>query len=1004
MPLRDRTLEALVGRRDVKRVPLDVLMPNRVRNILLVSSLYDSFIFEEDGRLAEVLSAEYQDLNLRFAPRVERVSTGAEALDRLRDGSHDLVISMLRVGDMGIRDFGRAVKEIDPSIPVVLLAYNTRELAQLETGPALEGVDRVFVWLGDHTLFLAIIKSIEDRLNVAHDVAAAGVQSLIVVEDSVRFYSAYLPMLYTELVKQTQALMTEGVNRMQRLVRMRARPKILLATSYEEAEALYARHRDHLLGAIVDAGFPRNGAIDPGAGLAFARLIKADTPDRPVLMQSSDLANEEPAGDLGASFVDKHSPGVLDELRGFMRDYLGFGPFTFRMPDGTPAAVATDLQSLIDGIRSVPDDCLLYHAQRNDFSTWLKARTEFDLASALRPHRVEDFADARGVRAHILGEVNAQRWRLREGLVAEFSAETFEAGDRFARIGQGSLGGKGRGLAFVNALLASYDIERRFPDVRIFVPPSVVLATDVFDEFMSSLKVRPRALAGLTDEQITAVFLAAQLPAFAMEALRAYLARVRWPIAVRSSSILEDASHQPFAGVYKTCMIPNSSGDLEARVLELAAAIRVVYASTYFADPRAYIAATPNRLEEEKMAVILQRVVGRTHGRHVYPDAAGVARSYDFYPMAGASPDDGVASVALGLGRIVVDGGRCLRFSPAHPGSLFQFSSPRDTLASAQRSFLALDLEAPGPDCSCSLWNDPNVVTLDLDEAERHGTLAAVGSVYSPEDDAVYDGTSRPGVRLVTMAGILKGGIVPLPEVLSFLLEVGAAGFSCPVELEFALNLGQDRPHEFGFLQIRPLVVGSSTDDVDFAGVGPRSALCISRKALGHGVTGDVRDLVYVPEARFDRARTVDIAREVGQLTSALRRDGVPYVLVGPGRWGSADRWLGIPVTWAQIAGAQCIVETGMKDISVAPSQGTHFFQNITSFGIGYFTVGPEGFLDMAWLDDREALAATPFVRHLRFDRPLEIAVDSRSGRGVIMKPGFSALRPPRSLVAPFVS
>ncbi|MDD5309902.1 MAG: PEP/pyruvate-binding domain-containing protein [Deltaproteobacteria bacterium] len=993
MPLRDRTLEAIVGRRDLRRVPLDLLMPNRVRNILLVSSLYDSFIFEEDGQLAEVLSTEYQDLNLRFAPRVERVSTGAEALDRLRTFRYDLVISMLRVGDMGIRDFGRAVKDILPSIPVVLLAYNTRELTMLETGPALEGIDRVFVWLGDHTLFLAIIKSIEDRLNVAHDAAAAGVQSLIVVEDSVRFYSAYLPMLYTEVVKQTQTLMTEGVNRMQRLIRMRARPKILLATSYEEAEELYASHRDHLLGAIVDAAFPRNGAVDPGAGLAFARMIKADAPDRPMLMQSSDRANEEPAGDLGASFVDKRSPGVLDELRGFMRDYLGFGPFTFRLPDGTAAAAATDLQTLIEGIRTVPDESLLYHAQRNDFSTWLKARTEFDLARALRPHRVQDFAGATEVREHILGELKGQRWRLREGLVAEFSAETFEAGDRFSRIGRGSLGGKGRGLAFVNALLASYDIEKRFPGVRIFVPPSVVLATDVFDEFMSSLGVRLRAFARMTDEEITCAFLAVDLPAFAMDALRAYLVQVRSPLAVRSSSILEDASHQPFAGVYKTCMLPNVGDDLEARVLELAAAVRVVYASTYFADARAYVEATPNRLEEEKMAVVLQQVVGRTHGRYVYPDAAGVARSYDFYPMEDAKPDDGVASVALGLGRIVVDGGRCLRFSPPHPGRLYQFSSPKDALASAQRDFLALDLEAPGPDGSCSGWNDPNVATLDLEEAERHGTLAAVGSIYSPADEAVYDGTSRAGVRLVTMAGILKGGLVPLPEILSFLLKVGAAGFSCPVELEFALNLEQDRPHEFGFLQIRPLVVGAATDDVDFAGVGPASAVCISEKALGHGVTGDVRDLVYVPEAGFDRARTMEIAREVGQLTAALQRERSPFVLLGPGRWGSADRWLGIPVTWAQIAGVECIVETDMKDIRVAPSQGTHFFQNITSFGIGYFTVGPGGFLDMAWLDAQEALFATTFVRHVRFAAPLEIAVDSRSGRGVIMKPGFSAIR-----------
>jgi CheY-like chemotaxis protein len=990
-----REIEEIAGRIERKRVPFSDLMPWRVRRILLVSSLYDSFTFQEDGNLGEMLFTEYQELNLSSAPTIIRVSTAEDAVRELPDANPDLVITMPRVGEMDVFEFGRRVREIRPDLQVVLLAYDTRELALLRAREDTRAIDRIFVWLGDARVFLAIIKWAEDLMNCKHDAELAGVKAILLVEDSVRFYSSYLPMLYGEVMEQTQSLMAEGVNRMQQLMRMRARPKILLATTFEHGSELYRCSREHILGVIVDARFPRGGSPDPAAGIDFARMVKEEDPHTPVLVQSTDPANERPAREIGAAFCNKRSPTLLKDVRRFMREYLGFGDFVFRDAQGKELARASDLRSLTKALENVPEESLLRHARRNDFSTWLMARTEFDLAKAIRPRTPDEFSTTSDMREYLEARIREHRSRSRAGLVEEFSTETFEAERAFTRIGCGSLGGKGRGLAFVNSLLNAYEIEEHIPGVCITVPPTAVVATGVFDEFMERSGLTDLALAETDDEKIREAFLEAGLPKEIQSELRHFLSRVECPLAVRSSSLFEDSSFQPFAGIYRTYMIPNRDQDLDVRFEELCRAIRLVYASTFSADSKSYIASTPNRLEEEKMAVVVQEIAGYNHDGHLYPNFAGVARSYNYYPVKGTDPEAGVVSVALGLGRTVVEGGRTVRFSPEEPGRLFQFSSTKDYLSNAQREFYALDLSKPAPVGSPTDPPDANLSLLSLDLAEEHGTLLPVASVYSPGNDRVYEGLGRPGLRLVTMAGVLTGDRFPLPRVVQFLLEVGKAGFSCHVEIEFAVNLRRDPDalDEFAFLQIRPMVFAAAAEDVDLGSADSTNAIAVSGRALGHGHVDAIQDIVYVRSEAFDRSKTVEIAGEIGVINKRLCAEGRRYLLIGPGRWGSADRWLGIPVAWSQISGVGCIVETEMEGIKVEPSQGTHFFQNITSFGIGYFTVrskSPSAFIDQKWLDAQEADSETRYVRHLSFDEPLEIAANSRTGDGVVLKPGVT--------------
>jgi len=967
----------------------DRLMPFRIRDILLVSSLYDSFVIEQDGRLTELLLGEYAQLNLSYAPMVTRVSSGEQALARLQEQRFDLIITMTHLGDMEVRDFGRRAKRIRPDMPVVLLVYNTRELSLLGERELKPEIDRVFAWRGDARILLAIIKCIEDSVNAAPDAYEGQVRCMLLVENSVRFYSSYLPMLYTELMRQTQALMAEGIDVMDKLLRMRARPKILLAENYEEAERLYEDFADYLLCVITDASFARGGTIDPRAGVEFIRSVRRADPELPVLLQSSDEGRAQEAHALGVSFLHKGSPTLLTDLSGFMKANLGFGDFVFTLPSGTVVGRARDLTAMARLLKEVPGDSLRYHARRNHFSNWFMARTEFELALRIRPVRVGQFADNEELRRYLRDTLAEYRKLSRRGRVADFSRQHFDASSSFVRIGSGSLGGKGRGLAFVDALLSRYDFRERFPDLRITVPECAVLATGVFDLFMEENDLLGRALAARDDAAVAAAFVAGRLPEPVRDDLMAFLEEVHYPLAVRSSSLLEDSQHQPFAGVYTSHMLPNNHPDDEQRLEQLCHAIKLIYASTYYASAKAYLRGTPNRIEEEKMAVIVQRMVGELHGDLLYPAIAGVAQSYNFYPLFEAKPEEGSASVVLGLGKGVVEGERSLWFSPAHPQRLPQFGSTQDMLRSSQREFWALDLSRPERFASAD--GNACLVKRDLERAEADGTLGAVASTYMPDNDAVYDGISRSGVRLVTMAGVLKGDRFPLPALLCELLTLGSRGMAAPVEIEFAAQpaLRAGERGEFAVLQIRPLVVGREEVDLERLATDGRRVVIGSNAVLGNGAIEGLVDVVLVRPDSFDRGRTADVALELRGMNERLVGEARPYLLIGPGRWGSRDRWLGIPVAWSDISGARVIVETAMADIAVEPSQGSHFFHNLTSFEVGYFTAheGREGVqVDWDWLLAQPAAAETEFLRHLRLPAPLAVYLDGRHGRGVVLR------------------
>ncbi len=957
----------------------------RVRDILLVSSLYDSFILAENGELHEVVLKEFVDLNVWHTPGITHVATGTEALalawDRER---YNLIIASTYVGDMSAVDLTRRLRDAGVDTPVVVLAFDTREISEFAAG-ADGPIDRVFLWQGDVRLVPAIVKYVEDRRNAAHDSGVFGVQAILVVEDSVRYYSSFLPTIYSELMHHAHSLLPEGVNLSHRLMRLQAQPKILLSDSYEGAWRDFVDYEENVLGVVSDIEFPRDGRMTHDAGIDLDRRVRERRPDVPVMLQSSRSENRARARSVGASFLLKGSPTLLHQLRRFLVDHLGFGDFVFRLPDGTEVTRARDLRQLEEQLATVPAASLAHHGERNHFSNWFKARTEFDLAHELRPRKVSDFPSVEHLRRDLIEAIQAHRRRAMRGAIVDFDRASYDPERGFWRLGGGSLGGKARGLAFVEVLLNQPPITKRFPGVEISVPPAVVIGTDVFDEFLERNDLRDVALYGADDRELEERFVAAELPGAATRDLTAVLEAARYPLAIRSSSLLEDSQYQPFAGIYRTLMLPNDHVRLDVRLRHMLTAIKRVYASTFSTAAKRYFAGGPYRLEEEKMAVMLQKVVGCAHGSRFYPDFAGVARSYNFYPLPPMVAEDGIVAVALGLGQTVVSGEACFRFCPRYPRHIVQFASVADTLANTQRAFYALQI---GGEDSVGRGEPAR---FELSAAEEDGTLARVGSTWSAENDVVYDGISRAGVRMVTFAPLLKRGDVPTARLIEHLVEIAVAGTGAPVEIEFAMAIPSEAgvaPH-FGILQLRPLGRLRQGSARQMENVARAQLICESASVLGHG--GDqVRDIIVVDIHGFDRARSAEVAREVGLLNARLVADRRPYLLIGVGRWGSADPRLGIPVSWDQICGARAIVESGFADLHVTPSQGSHFFQNLVAGHVGYFTVNPDagdGFVDWEWLRAQPAVADTPFVRHLRCEAPVAIAIDGRARTGTIAKP-----------------
>jgi len=960
------------------------LMRFRVLDILLVATPYDAFVLEEAGELSERMLGEFRNLDLHYAPGLTAVATGAEAIELAkRQRRFNLLITTPQLADMNAVELAAAVRNAGLDVPVVLLARDSRELGVFAHRYGLDGLERAFVWQGDARILVAIVKSVEDRRNVANDSHAVGVQVILLVEDSARQYSSFLPAMYTELFQHSQRVVLEGLNLSQKILRMRARPKILLCTTFEEAETAFHEYAEEVLGIVSDVEFPRRGVKSPTAGAEFARLVRSSYPDIPILLHSSQPENEALARQLGASFLLKGSPLLLEELGRVMLEDFGFGDFVFRLPDGSEIDRAGDVKALEEKLRSVPAESVRFHAARNHFSRWLKARTAFGLAHALRPRRPDEYPSIEAVRDYLMAAIAAHREEQGKRLVADFDRATFDLSSDFYRIGGGSLGGKARGLAFVRRLISERGLRRRWPGVEVAVPMAAVLGTDVFDRFLAENDLRRFAIECDDDSELAERFQAAPFPHSAELDLAAFLGRVRHPLAVRSSSLLEDSQHQPFTGVYDTLMLPNDDDSVERRLRQALAAVKAVYASTFSRAAKAYLRATTYRLEEERMAVILQRIIGSPRGSRFYPTFSGVARSHNFYPTGPMRAEDGIAAVALGLGRTVVEGGSCLRFCPRYPQHVPQLASARGALASTQCDFWALPMATGGG------HETMREEAFSLEVAEQDGVLASVGSTYSHENDSLTDGTGRPGTRVVTFAPILKQHRLPLAEILSAVQREGSRGMGSAVEIEFAVDVA-DSGAEFGILQMRPLALATAREAMELDSRDHEHAVCYSTRVLGNGRLDSLFDVVWVDFHAYDRARSREVAAEIARLNGQLVAERRPYVLIGVGRWGSRDPWLGIPVTWDQVAGARVIVEAGLRDISVTPSQGSHFFQNLTAFEVGYFTIGEhgdDGFVDWQWLAAQPTLSERGAVRHLRCATPLVVKMDGRSGNGVVLQP-----------------
>jgi len=960
----------------------------RVRDVLLVSSPYDGFVLEEDGQIAERILSEYLDLDLRYVPHFTRVNTPDEAFQALQEQPFDLVISMTRVSDMTPLAFRARVKALRPGVPVCFLSYEAVDESLCRALREEGGPDRVFFWTGDARILFAVIKIVEDAVNVHRD-AQAGVQVILVIEDSYRYYSIFLPLIYREIFRQTYHHIVEEPSEVHRLHRLRARPRILLAETFEQGSTLFDAYQQNLLGVISDARFPRGGQDDPRAGFRFAAWAKAQVPDLPFLVQSAepDARAEAQAQSLG--FLEKRSLNLLEDLRAFILSNFGFGDFVFRTPKGAEVARAANLLELADCMQTVPDDCLQYHTTRNHVSTWLRARTEFGLAEDLRPRRLEDYPDLAALREDLVSRIRAFNLQKQKGLVHDTLPSEAQS-TSFNRIGEGSMGGKARGLAFMNALLAQDGLETRVPGARIRIPATYVVCAGLFEAYVEHNGLRRLLRDDLDDDAIRTLFLEAPLPPGSCEPLRHLLRSLHVPLAVRSSSLLEDCQALSFAGIYRTVMLPNNDPDLEVRLRQLCTAIRLVYASTFTRASRKYVANTGYRPEDEKMAVVIQELVGGQRKNYFYPVISGLARSFGFYAWGAIQPEDGMASLALGLGRAVVEGGQVFHYSPTWPRIAPPWSSMEEMALNAQTRLWALNLDDSGR----AIESGDDLVEIDISDAEAHGTAQHVASTLTDEG-VIRDTLSVPGARIVRFAQVVKYGSLPLNAVLQEVLRVAQDAFGGPVEIEFAADVpsAPGEPMEFALLQARPMAIVQEYREIHLEVIDPSTTLVVSTSAMGNGRFEDICDVIFTDPDAWDVRHTHQMVRELEGLNQALRDEDRTCVLIGFGRWASSDPTHGIPVQWDQITQARVFVEADRSDLWVEPSQGSHFFQNMVSLGLGYLFVRETNrreSIDWKWLLDQPVLHRTPHLRHVRLARPLIAEFDGRYARGVVRKPGAS--------------
>lgn len=965
------------------------LMTKRIFNVLLVANPYDAFMLEDDGRIDEKIFNEYMSLSLRYPPRFTQVSTEEDTWKQLGNTMFDLVICMPGTDNSDTFDIARQIKERYPHIPLVVLTPFSHGIRERMEHEDLSIFEYVFCWLGNTDLLVSIIKLLEDKMNLEHDIKEVGVQMILLVEDSIRFYSSVLPNLYKFVLRQSQEFATEALNEHQRTLRMRGRPKIVLARTYEEAMELYNKYQDNILGIVSDARFPHGGEIDPKAGLTFLTEVRSRNPFVPLILESAEESNREFTQHVNAVFIDKNSKKMNIDLREAVAENFGFGDFIFRNPH-TKEEVARvhNLKELQNVVFSIPADSFLYHISRNHISRWLYSRAIFPVAEFLKQITWESLKDIDAHREIIFEAIVKYRKMKNQGVVAVFQRDRFDRYSNFARIGDGSLGGKGRGLAFIDNMVKRHAEFDEFENAQVVIPKTVVLCTDIFDEFMDTNNLYQLALSDASDDEILRHFLRAKLPDRLVEDFFAFFDVVKSPIAIRSSSLLEDSHYQPFAGIYSTYMIPYLSDKYEMLRM-LSDAIKGVYASVYYKDSKAYMQATSNVIDQEKMAVILQEVVGTQYGDRYYPSISGVARSVNYYPINDEQAEEGTVSLALGLGKYIVDGGLTLRVCPYHPDKVLQTSEMEMALRETQTRFYALDLKNMGQ--NFSLDDGFNLLKLPVKDAEADGSLNYIASTYDPYDMVIRDGIYPGGRKVITFANILQHDVFPLPRILQLVQKYGQGEMRRPVEIEFAVNFNaKEKNGTFYLLQIRPMVDMKADLAEDLNIIPSEQILLRSENALGQGVMDDIQDVIYVKTDGYSASNNQLIAYDIEKLNRRFLDEGKHYVLVGPGRWGSSDTWLGIPVKWPNISAARVIVEAGLTNYRVDPSQGTHFFQNLTSFGVGYFTINAyinDGIYNQELLNSMPAVEETKFLRWVHFDKPLTVKMNGKKKVGVVQLP-----------------
>ncbi|NDW18179.1 phosphoenolpyruvate synthase [Dysgonomonas sp. 216] len=964
------------------------LMTKRIYNILLIATKYDIFILEDDGRVDEQIFDEYTSLNLRYAPRFTQVSSEEEAFEKLQENHYELIIYMPNMDDDDIFAPARNIKYRFGEIPMVVLTPFAKEVSKRLSTEDMSFADYVFSWLGNSNLLLAIIKLIEDSMNVEHDTESVGVQIILLVEDSVRFYSAALPSLFKIILEESKEFSKEALNEHQTMLRMRGRPKIMMARTYEEAAEIYSKYKKNMLGVVTDMSFNHNGVKEKLAGYELAKWIKQQDKYLPVLFNSSEKENKIYAEKLNSIFIDKNSKSYPLDLRKAIMDKFGFGDFIIIDPDTREELFRIrNLKDLQKTIMDIPDKSLRYHMSHNHFSRFLYSRALFPIAEALKKIDVDDF-DLDIARKIIKANIVAYRKMKNSGVIAVFEKERFDEFSNFARIGKGSLGGKGRGLAFMGNLVKTHMELNESTSFPVIIPKTVVLCTDIFDVFMESNNLYPIALSDSPDEEILKHFLKAELPEHLNEDFLTFFEATKSPLAIRSSSLLEDSYYQPFAGVYSTYMIPDLDDKTEMLRL-LNDAIKAVYASVFYADSKAYMTATQNLIDQEKMAIVLQEVVGSKYGTHFYPTISGVARSLNFYPIGDEKTEEGIVNMALGLGKYIVDGGVTLRFSPHHPRNILQLSTLDFALRETQRKFYALDLNDINSEFSI---NDSfNLLDLNLKDAEEDDSIRYISSTYDPYDQVINEGFYPGGRKIISFANILQHDLFPLAEVLQMCLKIGQEEMGRAIEIEFAANIKNKEEGAFYLLQIRPIVQNKEVMNEDLSLIEPKDTILTSVNALGNGVIDDVYDIIYVKTEGFSASTNQLVAYDIEKLNKQFSDTGKGYVLVGPGRWGSSDTWLGIPVKWPHISNARLLVESGLENYRIEPSQGTHFFQNLTSFGVGYFTINSylknDGTFDEEYLNKQEVVQETKYLRHIRFSKPIVIKINGKKKQGVVLKP-----------------